>query len=350
MIIAAAPPGVASFTDDSSPDTRRTGGTKVSIHAQVLREESLDWYFRLISFYPDIPGELKSARILAGFSNLSPHIRQKVWSGLRRVRIHLSDPRLYRRQHERTFEEVWQRPDAMQLLRQAASAGDRIARQLQDLIEESIARQIIVDSPSHRLAAAILGPQEYSWCLNRSLPKLPDPIDPEVDLQTLRGKDARSLVRRLAEITSKSASAFTDALDAARARLSDDEIELRYFGSLMRVRRRRVRDALLPPHAFDDGNELAFRHIQQRREELITLSDDLGSVGIGAVGPLVTFGSQDSLHGQAADVAARFAASLYEHRGLIAVVKRFEYVTFNGGRATERNAHEHLRLWNDLAS
>ena len=72
MIIAAAPPGVASFTDDSSPDTRRTGGTKVSIHAQVLREESLDWYFRLISFYPDIPGELKSARILGTLSNNLP--------------------------------------------------------------------------------------------------------------------------------------------------------------------------------------------------------------------------------------------------------------------------------------
>ncbi len=93
MLIEPGPSGVASFTDDSSPDSRRPRGTKVSIHAQVLREQPLDWFYKLISYFPDAPGELKADRILAVFRALPEWVQQTVWSGLAGVRIHISDPR-----------------------------------------------------------------------------------------------------------------------------------------------------------------------------------------------------------------------------------------------------------------
>lgn len=347
MLIEAGPPGVASFTDDSSPDSRKTGGTKVSIHAQVLRDEPLEWYFQLISFYPDVPGELKSTRILSGFQNLPPEVRRRVWTGLGRVRIHISDPRPYRERLEQTLAEVWKLSNAAQILQAAARRGDSGAQELQTLLEQTVARQIIFDSPAHRLAALVLWPEDYSEWLERDPLELQRRFDPDKDLESFLSKTDRALVRRISHMTSKSSSAFADALEAA-LRLPDEE-EARYqqffsYGYLQR----RVLRALQPGHAFDEGDEFAFKHIQMQRNELISLTDDLNLIGGTAVQPLVTFDSKSSLFGQASDISARFAASLYERDGVVAVAKQFEYVTFNGERINAETAEEHLRRCREI--
>lgn len=50
--------GVAiSFNDEGSPHSDKTGNTKVYIDAQVNRALSLGWFYKLLTFFPDIPGQ-----------------------------------------------------------------------------------------------------------------------------------------------------------------------------------------------------------------------------------------------------------------------------------------------------
>jgi hypothetical protein len=78
-----------SFNDDSSPRTDQTGGTKVSINAQVDRGSSLDWFYKLLALFPDFPEELKSAIVVGEFNDLPAETRAIVWrspkSGSRRL-------------------------------------------------------------------------------------------------------------------------------------------------------------------------------------------------------------------------------------------------------------------------
>src|SRR5438309_1382261 len=81
-----------SFNDDSSP-ARLTGSTKVCVNGQVDRAFSLDWYHRILTLFPDVPGELKSSIIVARFRNLPARTQAAIWLGLSLVRIHIVDPR-----------------------------------------------------------------------------------------------------------------------------------------------------------------------------------------------------------------------------------------------------------------
>src|SRR5689334_19657499 len=121
MLIEAGPEGVASFTDESSPDSRLTARVKVSVNAQVLRHEPLDWYFALISYFPDVPGELRSEAILSHFSNLPGSARLKIWSGLSKVRVHISDPRPYIEEVNRALGKIMRQANARESLRQRAN-------------------------------------------------------------------------------------------------------------------------------------------------------------------------------------------------------------------------------------
>jgi hypothetical protein len=54
--------------------------------------------------------------------------------------------------------------------------------------------------------------------------------------------------------------------------------------------------------------------------------------------------SHESSFIQTADVAAGFATRLMDTDGLIGVVSRFEYVTYNGARLSRSDAEERMRL------
>lgn len=92
MILTAGPPDALSFTDDTSlPNV----GAKVSIHAQVIRERPLDWYYILLQRAPSDASELKSIVIVEVFFTLPDIERRMVLSTLKTVRIHITDPRPY---------------------------------------------------------------------------------------------------------------------------------------------------------------------------------------------------------------------------------------------------------------
>jgi hypothetical protein len=95
MILSSGPPDFVSFTDETSLDQRKTAGSKVSIHCQVLRECSLDWYYRQRRRAPNEPGELKSHVVTNIFLSLPHAERQEVLKSLRYVRVNITDPRPY---------------------------------------------------------------------------------------------------------------------------------------------------------------------------------------------------------------------------------------------------------------
>ncbi len=53
--------------------------------------------------------------------------------------------------------------------------------------------------------------------------------------------------------------------------------------------------------------------------------------------------SKSSYYVQAADFAAGIATDIYTSEKLIGVVRRFEYVTFNGRRVSRSDAEEEMR-------
>jgi len=91
MIIFTGSNDAVSFTDEGSPDTRITGD-KVCINGQVNRDLSLDWYYKIIQFFPDVQGELKSKEVEERFRNFPATTQSVIWAGLGRVKIHIVDP------------------------------------------------------------------------------------------------------------------------------------------------------------------------------------------------------------------------------------------------------------------
>ena len=91
-----------SFNDDSSPHTQATAGLKVSVNAQVLPENSLDWYYRILLLCQNATGEVKSTEVWPSFQAISGENKDRIWNGLSKVRIHMADPRPYAKDYEGT--------------------------------------------------------------------------------------------------------------------------------------------------------------------------------------------------------------------------------------------------------
>jgi hypothetical protein len=88
----------ASFTDDTSPNLPKSH-RKVSIHGQVIREsDDLKWFRELIKLNPNDTPETKSVRILQDFQQYPYDFRNRVWAGMKKVRIHIVD-----RSHTKTI-------------------------------------------------------------------------------------------------------------------------------------------------------------------------------------------------------------------------------------------------------
>jgi hypothetical protein len=52
------------------------------IDDQVNRDLSLDWYYKIIQFFPDVQGELKSKEVAERFKNFPAAARSVIWAGL----------------------------------------------------------------------------------------------------------------------------------------------------------------------------------------------------------------------------------------------------------------------------
>ncbi len=340
QIILAGGSEAASFNDDTSPDTRMTARSRVCIDAQVIPEKPLDWYYRLLSFCPDLPAELKSTSLVPRFNALPVEARNSIWSGLSGVRIHIVDPRPYRYRIDDLLRRVWGRNDAPALLSQAVAQGLAGAKRLQDRLRECMVHAIIGDSTASRVRRLS---RVYNPRMLLGVPIL-DNTEPEEALPAILpiemfGRD-KAIVRKATNWSAKSSAAFHGALDC----LEDIGQEVYLFQVPERLIRRRMFRTLQTTHAFDRGNERELQVLEEARRNIIAELDGLErAYTVPLSEAFVQIDSRDSFYIQAADFAARIAGAVYGSEGLTRVASRFEYVTYNGRRVSKAEAEEKTR-------
>ncbi len=347
MIILDGSGESISFNDEGSPHSHKTGHTKVHIDAQVNRALSLDWFHKLLAFFPDISREVKSAVVVAKFANLPIQTRDKIWRSLHHVRIHIVDPRLHYRRIDNIVRQSTGRDDAPEKLRQEAAEGSPTARYMLAMMREMVANSILDDSTAmrvHSLGRALSDPfvgmnPPDSLTFLGSKPDCASLIT----LESFGETSHSDVVRNVASWSAKSSAAFHAALDAAW--ISDEDEAERYTFDLDRAIRRRMSKTLIPRHAFDKGNRPHINLLEQSRRSMIdTLAaNDRFYAVVGMSSGFVELESKESYYVQAADFAAGIASDIYASLKLIGVVERFEYVTFNGVRGSRTDAEDEMK-------
>lgn len=335
------PPGdsdASSFNDDSSPDSRLTSNTKVSVNAQVMPGSSFDWYYRILQLCPSVSGELKSAEIWPRFQAAYGENKDRMWAGLSKVRIHIVDPRPYRQSVNNMLRKMLHVDDPGSFLQHEVAAKQPYAIWLSAESQVIVAERIVDDSVGARVHS-----------LSRFLSEMGSGVgldDSEIGQSVLElsefGGDARPLVRKATAWAAKSAATFHEALDCF-LQLDDT---MRFFPN--DIIRKRMRARVLDTHAFDKGDQKHLELLEKARGNILeNLSEPvfLGSPSQtgSAAKPYTQTDSRDSYLVQAADVAAGIASKLLETQNLVTVVTNFEYTTYNGQRLSVSDAEEVIR-------
>jgi hypothetical protein len=335
-----------SFNDEGSPDSRETGRTKVHINAQVNRSLSLDWFYRLIAFFPDIRTELKSGIIVAKFKDLPIETRDRVWRSLHRVRIHIIDPRPHYRRTENMVRKSWKNDDAPENFRQQAAQGSLVARYMLAMMREMVADSILRGSAAMRvqsLAHALSDPLFAVPLSNELSPFFGSNRDPSplITLEDFGRRTDPNIVRNVASWSAKASAAFHSAHDAAWAE-ADQTYDGWDFGRAARIR---MAQELLPSHAFDKGNRPHVELLEQSRQSMVdeVTANDRFYAAIARPTAFVEVESKQSYYAQAADFAAGIASDIFATHKLLGVVERFEYVSFNGIRGSRTDAEEEMK-------
>ena len=268
VIILSGDDRAISFTDERSPDTRRVTGEKICIDGQVIRDLSLDWYYKIIQRFPDVLGELKSKEVAERFRTFPAEIRNPIWVGLGQVKIRIVDPRSHRHKINNILRRAWKNEDAPKLLNRWEKEGMPYARSLSAQLREMVANLILHDSTARRvefLGRALLDPigmviSEHE--LKPYFARSEKPSKPVISTEDFR--KPKSLIRDAASWTAKSSAVFHSALDAIL--FPDEDATMTYrFGPLLR---RKMAEELLPVHAFDDGNRKQLDLLEEARTDL----------------------------------------------------------------------------------
>jgi hypothetical protein len=345
MILIAGPERAVSFTDDTSPDTRKTKQRSVSIHAKVRKGTPLDWYYDLIRPFQKEKGELKSAKVLDFYRSMSPLRRTKLWETLKDVQINITDSLPYQERVHQNVKEAFKREDAVDYIRQRAIANDPHAKWLLEQLNNHTAESILLDAPSRQLSTLAFYAREYpmgGYGLGRYLRGTSlgfrRPPDHEIPLSRFQSANKGSIVRTVTKWTAMSASVFSDAMDEVFT------APFYHHHPLLDP----VYRALRQSHAFDDGNK-----------KLVDLTDDERSTVARHLhpynfwmeefpfSPLYEVKSRQSFFIQATDIASGIASFLYEHGQIVAVAQHFVYVIFNGRRISHSDAYEIMRKWRE---
>lgn len=344
---------VHSYSDESSPRTYLTGDRKVEVRGEVLRDDPLEWYAALRAQRPDV-SEWKGKILLEELPSLPAGLRRRVKQGLRRVRIHIQDPRPYIFEHDRIWRRVAGEPFNWAEMEGRRHHGDEQARRILDFAENTVSRLLLHESALGRLsylvestgaAGVVVFPagdsQEEEDLFRHAM---------ETDLRKLTS-DGASLVRRVTEYTAKMAPVFISAREIALKRAFQDLRQIRYttFGSQIPGH---LREALHLRHGYDKGDRALVDMVDERRKDLVERLQRRPPFGEGTdrLVPLRedTTDSIVSPHVQAADMAARYASVLYEKPddgGLDRIVHEFEYVSFNGRRVSAKDAKDYVLKW-----
>jgi hypothetical protein len=326
----------ASFTDDTSLPR---AGCRVSIHAQIIREHHIHWYFFLKDRTPHDRGEFKD-RVLNTFLAMAETDREKLFKTLRTVRIHIVDPRPYAVNiHEALRKHLPKGTSAIHFLRRVdASKGhlEVVRRGAVEFIAESILR----DSPAERLKTAY---RAWEYCSGRralrgegtesmDMQIEPDIPAPHFDLARFEHRNS-NILNDVANFVSASASVFSPAMDEFENARNDCFFSSPMAGPWL------INSALGRSHAFDEGNSQAVKWIEEQRADVLAQIDrDRHFYPACLPGPLQELVSTESVPIQAADIAATIARELWHRNNLPHLVRRFEYVTFNGERLSEGRA------------
>jgi hypothetical protein len=270
------------------------------------------------------------------FCNLRSDEKALIWAGLSKVHIHIVDPKPHIERANDILRNSWRRPDAPELLARMRAAGVQGAERLHRQLVKYTASSILRDSTAVRLsslARVIADPFVIEFRAYES----PDPIDID-DF----GPETRSLIRSATGWAAKSAATFDSALQCIEE--MDDQIESYRFSPDGLIRRR-MESRILKTHAFDEGNQRHMDLLETARSSILkTLAAPDFFYRYEAPSRYRQIKSHESSFIQAADVAAGFATRLMETDGLIGIVSKFEYVTYNGVRSSRSDAEERMRL------
>lgn len=348
------PKEAKTFTDETSPRKPAASDRKVSIHGQVIKELPLNWFYDLRKLYPGEWGEIKSNRILNDFHNLPSDKRNKIWAGMKQVIINIVDSLSYQIDFKKILNDVYKHDRAYDLLKLHASQGNEFAKNVLNMMDESITKRIIRDSPPYRLKEMMLPrhlPGSLAYYMNQ-----PERRIEEIDLTPFKTKTS-SMSGKAVKYAAKSGSVFNPAIDFIGPRVMFNQDSWMQF---------HVRERLRDSHAFDRGDNKSLDWIDSERRKIAGPGpyeyyydcgswEDDGSWHCTtedfeeySYGKLYSIGSENSSYIQAADIAAGFARQDYERYGIAAVAGRFEYVTLNGERITQNNAEAKFEKWRQL--
>jgi hypothetical protein len=328
-------PQAVSFTDDTSLPY---ASFPVSIHAQVIREQPLSWYFYLKARVPDGKGEFKEDA-LRTFIALAESERQQILKTLRMVRIHITDPRPYSTHIEDILRRILPKGTTVQAFLRRLDDSTQHLADLRTLTIEFVAERILLDSPAERLkrkyktwecSNAIRRTAVDDWAYADAL--VEQEPEPPVDLTPFQHQKAH-LFRDVTRFVSASASVFSSALDRFDEAVGDYLFASPMAGPWL------VTNALGTCHAFDEGNSRAVKWITEQRASVLKDIDRYNHFYPEVLPePLQELASTACVPIQAADIAANIARELWRRKDLVHVVRQFDYVTYNGQRISEDQA------------
>jgi hypothetical protein len=334
MILTAGSPDAVSFTDDTSLPN---AGAKVSIHAQVIRELPLDWYYALLQRTPSHASELKSTVIVEVFLTLPEFERRRVLSTLKTVRIHVTDPRPYTHQIDELLADLVPGGDVPGFIKRLDRAQQQVA---EDERRKLIARKMLRDAPPQQIRLKHLL-WEYQAGLRISIwhhePLVDEEFMPYFEEKppkefnfTPFERSRKNVVNVLSALLSKSESVFCEALDGMEELIDRGTQSPMLVGfQLSRI--------LSESHAFDKGDTQEVQWIDGERHDVLRRIDRHGMFPVQPA-PLPELDSRSSFLVQAADFAAGIAREIWSRNSLPHLVDTFDYVTYNGRRISESEA------------
>jgi len=336
----------ASFTDDTSLPRV---GYRVSIHAQIIREHQISWYFFLKDRTPHNRGEFKD-QVASTFFAMPEGDREKVFKTLRTVRIHIVDPRPYTVWLQDALQAYLPKGMSVTSFLKRLDASTRHLESLRSDALQLIAKGILIDSPAERLKV-----KYREWECSNALhvtslddsvimdtPFDAEPPVPSFDLTTFEHRHS-NILNDVANFVSASASVFSPAIDEFEKAKDDCFFISPMAGPWL------IHSTLGRSHAFDEGHTHAVKWIEEQRCNVLAQIDH-NRLFYPAHMPerLQELVSTESVPIQAADVAATLARELLQRSNLPELVKRFEYVTFNGERLSEDRAEAYETMFRAL--
>jgi hypothetical protein len=327
----------ASYTDDTSLPY---AGCRVSIHAQIIREHPIHWFFFLKNRTPHVDGEFKDFAVRT-FFDLAESEREKAFKTLTTVRIHIVDPRPYTLSfHDIIRSHLPKGTNVTDFLRRLDKETEHLQAP-RELALKHVAASMLRDGAAHRLRL-----QYRAWECATQFDLDDDPwfrpaksreeLEDVVDLSPFEHSNS-NILTDVANFLSASASVFSPVLDAFEEALADDSFASPLAGPWL------LGSGLSQPHAFDEGHSDRLKWIEGQRHSLLLELDRRREFypSYFIPEPLQELISTESVPIQAADIAASLAREIWKRSSLVQLVRRFEYVTYNGERLSEIRAAMH---------